>query len=314
MKHAWIPCLLLALGGCGSESEPPPAAEDGTLDEPADIRYWANAGSAVAVYANVHQLFAIADGQSAFPDPACPSVEDDGTTLSVSGGCSESESDGTQWMGSASVERSGNGDLELVVEHFGTRRGEASDTRDGEASLRRIDATHRDFSISLMHVDGARTGIQYEGQVSGDYGARTVFEGSGQVTRNSKLPPSGTVDVSTTAEVLDNDVCSGQPLSGNTTIANEQGETVVVTYDGESDCDSSAAASYSFNGHPRGKITGISCAFHPGSEPTSARPWLAFVAALALTKTARRRRKAPLAGDLANEPAQAPALPNERRK
>jgi hypothetical protein len=254
------------VAACGSDadpfSSPPPSKHDpSSLAAPANIRAWANSASAVAVYANIYQPLAVADGTQSFPDPSCPVTEDDGTTLTLSGGCSDQ--DGAAWLGAASVERSRDGGRTLVFENFGTRPpGKSADTRNGTASLTPTGDDTYAFRLTLVHDADIRTTFDYEGTVLGDYGTRTVWSGSGTVTREGPLPPVGTVSVSTAAEVLD-DVC-GQPASGNTTIQNDPDETVVVTYDGAVDCDDAQAASYSLNGAPQGTITGITCALHAG--------------------------------------------------
>jgi hypothetical protein len=275
------------LAGCGSDSEPFAATkkDDSSLANPDNIRTWANTASAIAIYANAYQPIAVADGAKSFDDPACPATDDDGTTLAIEGGCTDAT--GATWVGKASVKRHANGDRDLTLEDFGTKNGDATDTRDGEASVRRIDDGSQDFSLKLTHESGVRVTIDYEGHVDGDYDARTVWSGAGTVLREGLLPPAGSVDVSTSAEVVDNDVC-GQPASGNTTLADDAGNTVVVTYDGDVDCDKDQAATYTLNGVPKGEITGIACSVRPGSEGSGG---AASLCALALTAAGLTRRR-----------------------
>ncbi|HEX5101120.1 MAG TPA: hypothetical protein VFV94_16530 [Polyangiaceae bacterium] len=275
------------LAGCGSDSEPFAAAknDDSSLAKPDNIRTWANTASALALYANAYQPIAVADGKRTFDDPACPATNDDGTTLSIEGGCTDAM--GASWVGRASVKRHADGARELTLEDFGTQKGDASDTRNGEASVRRIEDGSQDFSLSLVHESGVRVTIDYEGHVEGDYDARTVWSGSGTVTREGLLPPVGTLDVTTSAEVVDNDVC-GQPASGNTTLTDED-DTVVVTYDGDVDCDDDQAATYTLNGTSKGKITGIACTASPGRTGPEGASLLAIILGVAGLRGRRRR-------------------------
>lgn len=295
MKCSRFPVWTLSvsiLAGCGSDSEPFVAAknDDSSLAKPDNVRTWANTASAIALYANAYQPIAVADGKRTFDDPACPATDDDGTTLSIEGGCTDAM--GASWVGKASVKRHADGARELTLEDFGTKKGDASDTRNGEASVRRIDDGSQDFSLSLVHESGVRVTIDYEGHVEGDYDARTVWSGSGTVTREGLLPPLGTLDVTTSAEVVDNDVC-GQPASGNTTLTDEARNTVVITYDGDVDCDDDQAATYTLNGTSQGRITGIACSASPRRTGPAAASLLAVVlsaASLARRNQSPRRR------------------------
>jgi hypothetical protein len=277
---------LCALSGCGSDHDPfaappPAAAGESSLETPENVRTWANSVSALGLYLYLYRPIAVADGEQTFDDPSCPVTEDDGTTLSLSGGCTDTS--GQAWLGTASVTRSANGDRSLKLDDFGTQaKGKQPSTAEGEGHVRRIDDDNHDFSLDLVNEGDVRTTIAYEGHVTGGYDTRTVWSGSGTVTREGSLPPVGTVDVTTTGEVVDEAVCRSEPSSGNTTIHSGD-ETVVVTY-----CNQDQAASYSYNGVPKGEITGITCAVLPGRSPSGAPSWvlLALASALGL----RRRR------------------------
>jgi MYXO-CTERM domain-containing protein len=258
------------------------------LDDPETIRDWANVASAVAVYASVYEPFAVADGEITFPDPNCPAVTDDGTIVEMVGGCTE-ESSGKDWVGSATVERSSNGDSRLTLDGFGT----PTNTRTGEANRQRVDDTNHDFDVDLV-IDStmAVMTFDYSGHVTGDYDTRTVWSGSGTVTRSGVEAPTGRVEASTTDEVVDDAVCSGQPVSGNTTLQDDAGNTVVITYDGSTDCDEDQAASFSLNGEPQGEITGVVCSYSPGVRKDRSFPLFA-VLVVAGAFGVRRRRPSP---------------------
>jgi len=269
MKYSRFPTGVLSvllLAGCGSSASPfeaTQAAGDSSLENPDNVRVWAVSLSAFAIYGHAYEPVAIADGERTFPDPACPATVDDGTTLTAEGGCTDLA--GVQRVGKLTVKRSANGDRAVTFDGYGSLKdGEPSDVRDGEAHVRRIDDTHHAFSVKLVHESGMRHTIDYEGQVEGGYDTRTVWSGSGTVVREGFFPPVGSVEVNTSAEVVDDALCSGQPASGNTTVHNDANETAVVTYDGDVDCDDAHAATYTLNGDPKGPITGITCAASPG--------------------------------------------------
>ncbi len=262
-------------------------ADSVSFDDIDAVRLWATTASALAVYVNVYQPFAVADGQEAFGDPSCPVTTDDGTTLDIEGGCTDVS--GTEWVGSATVERSANGDRSLTLRNFGTRVGASGDVRNGNAQITFVDVGEYDFSLSIVHRADVTTTIDYFGAVSGDYGARSVWTGTGVVTREGGTGPVGTVDATTTKEVADDAVCSGQPASGNTVLENHSGDTVIVTYDGSVDCDDEHAATYSVNGAPQGAITGIVCSMSHG--PPAERP-LVLLSVLGLGVLFGVRRRA----------------------
>jgi len=279
------------LGACGSSSDPfaaSPTPRDSSFENPDNVRIWVTSTSAFALYGHVYEPVAVADGEKTFADPTCPVTDDDGTTLTAVGDCTDA--DGVEHVGKLTVKRTAAGDRAVTFEGYGTRKqGQNADTRDGEAHVRRIDDTNHDFSLSLVHDAGLRETIDYEGRVTGGYDGRTVWSGSGTVEREGLLPPVGSAEVSTSAEVVDNDVCSGQPVSGNTMVKNAAADTAVVTYDGDVDCDDDQAATYTLNGDPQGKITGISCSTSPSRGGGAG----GLVAALALVATGavvRRRR------------------------
>jgi hypothetical protein len=276
--------ILAGLPACGSDDKPFTQTKTSSLEDPENVRVWANAASAYAVYGNVYQLFAVADGNQHFPDPRCPAVEDDGTTLTATGGCEAT--DGASWVGSAEVVRSADGDRALTLSDFGTK----DDVTQGDAHLRVVADAITDFDVNLTRTGGIVTTIEYDGRVEGSYGTPTIWNGSGTVTRDGVVAPNGTVDVTTTDEVVDNDVCAGQPVSGNTTIHNEADETVVVTYDGAVDCDDEEAANFSLDGEPQGKITGIACSLGRGSAGGSGSAWLALGVTLTFAGARARRR------------------------
>jgi hypothetical protein len=243
---------LTALGvlavGCGEDP----------LDEDRDVRTWVNTGSAVAVYMHGYDLIGAADGEVTFDDPACPVVEDDGTTLTVTGdGCTDTM--GREWLGSARVIRGSDGSRTAQLDGFA--KVSDPDFRvpvTGDFVVRSPSATMHEFEADLVAEGGSTVTITYAGTVEGTYDGRTVWNGSGEVERDGFGEPNGTALMSTENEVLDSSVCMGQAVSGTTTIRSE-GRVAVVTYDGATDCDEDQAATWTLDGEDQGKVTGITC-------------------------------------------------------
>lgn len=246
---------MLALG-CGSdkefESKPPFRSEE-------DVKVWATSASAVGVYSHAYEVFGVADGQLTFADPACPVTSDDGTTLTISGGCTDGSD--REWTGEATVTRDGD-DRTLVLDGF--------NGNDGTMNRRQTAPSMHEFDAEL--VIGGVTTITYSGTVEGDYDTPTLFNGSGRIERDGFFPPTGAVEATTADQVVDDATCSGQPMSGSTTL-HAEGDTAVITYDGATDCDPDQNARLSVNGKDRGLISGINCALsNPGTGRSSA-PW-----------------------------------------
>jgi hypothetical protein len=227
-----------------------------SLEDPEHVAVWANAASAVGVYVHAYEPIGFADGEVMFADAACPATSDNGETVTITGGCTDK--DGTQWVGKATIVRSGE-DRTLTFDGYEKQNGgnPASTARGTVAVSLTLSGEHR-FDVDLVLAGGITTTIDYVGTVAGGYDGPTTWNGSGTVKREGLAEPVGTVEATTVNEVLDNSVCSGQAVSGKTTL--RLGDDVaVITYDGARDCDPDEAAGWSFNGEDQGLITGIVC-------------------------------------------------------
>ena len=268
----------LVAGGCGSNE----------LDDPDHVRAWVNTGSAVAVYGNAHGPIAFADGRAPYPDPACPMTSDDGTVAIVSGGCTDET--GTTWEGTATVTRGSGGERVLSLDDFA--QFDDADLRaatSGTITVRPMTGSLSEYVVDIVTEGGLTTSIDYAGTVEGDYDGPTVWNGDGEVSRDGFGEPTGVVRMTTTDEVLDDAVCSGQPVSGETRIDGD-GHFAVVTYDGATDCDDDHAARWSVDGEDRGRITGITCTASPPSANAPLAPALLLLAGL--VRLRRRRTNA----------------------
>jgi hypothetical protein len=254
MKQLQIAVFLGALAAlsCSAKEDFKPGPPFENVE---DVKTWATSSSAVSVYSQAYKPIAVADGQEMYEDAACPALSDDDTTLTITGDCVDDV--GHDWKGSATVARDGD-DRTLTLSDFEGSKG--------TVTLHLTSAGLHEFEAHL--VLGGVTTIDYTGSVSGDYGAQTIWNGSGTVQRQGVISPNGSVEASTLDEVVDDSVCSGQPVSGSTTLKSGS-DTAVITYDGESDCDSKQNAKLSVNDEDRGLIDGISCAVRACGAPSS---------------------------------------------
>lgn len=278
----------------GDAAVPDAAGFSSALDDAENIQLWANRVSALGVYLNFHEELAFSAGEHEYPDSSCPVVSEAGDVITIEGDCTEEG--GKQWVGSVTIERSGDGDRELTYSDFGAFSDpDQQSTRSGTVVVRRINDSLHEFDVDLGHASDVTTTIEYSGSVEGGYTGRTVWNGSGTVSRAGSVSPTGTVSVNTVAQVIDSEECSGQPASGQTTISNDE-HVVVVTYDGASDCDDDEAARFSVDGEDRGELTGIMCRVSPtlgrGDWSSAALGAFGLLAAAGLRLGRRRRTTA----------------------
>jgi hypothetical protein len=250
------------------------ACASGPLDGDDDVRTWANNGSAVGVYVHAYEPLAFADGELTFLDPSCPVTSDDGTTVTITGGCFDER--GKEWVGSATVVRAVDGGKTVTFDGYGSFDDPAfRETKTGAVVVRQVDSSVHEFDVQLVIEGGVTTTIDYAGRVEGGYEGPTVWSGSGTIERDGLVSPTGLVSVATEEETLDDAACRGQAASGTTTIEAD-GRTAVITYDGATDCDDDEAARLTLDGEDRGLLTGIVCSVSAPGAPVRA-PVLLFL-------------------------------------
>ncbi len=267
-----ISVAALVAVGCGGGGDP--------LESSDDVAGWANSASALGVYTLAHEPLGFANGAFTFADPDCPATSDDDTTVIITGGCEDSQ--GRAWDGEVAVARRAGG-WSLTFDGFGDDRfgGMARVTGSFEVD-QQSDDLHA-FDADLQRDGGIETRILYSGTVAGGYDGPTVWNGSGSVSRDGVTINSGAVDAETVDQVRDDEVCPGEGVSG-TTIMTSDSHTVVISYDGDTDCDDDDAARWSLDGEDQGLVTGVTCS--TGGPAATGSAFLVLIAAAAL----RRRR------------------------
>ncbi len=279
MTRYLLPAIMapLTLGACANSD----------LEDAEQVKTWVTTGSAVSVWSNTHDVIAFADGEGPFADPACPATSDDGTTVTIAGGCTDT--DGEPWVGTATVVRgAGEDQLDATLDDFGNVRW-ADQTTSGTVAVRAAAGGGHEFTTDIVIEGGMTTRISYDGTVEGDWDTpETVWSGEGTVEREGVLAPTGRVHVVTIDEVVNDGVCSGQPVSGRTTVS-AAGHFATATYDGQTDCDDEKTVAWTFDGEPQGRISGINCTVGRGGGTAPA----LSLGALVLVLVARRRRTRP---------------------
>ena len=251
LRNLSLLCLV-SLVGC-TDGDP--------LSESEDVAGWANTSSALGVFAIGYEPLGFADGAHQFNDPACPITSDDGTTVTIRGGCTDSK--GTRWTGTATLVRDGSA-RHITFDGYGNDALVGMERTSGRFDVTEIDSSTHRFDVDVQRSSGIETAIRYSGAVKGAYQGRTVWNGSGRISRDGVTINSGSIDAVTVDEVRDDAVCAGQGASGTTKLTSDAHD-VVIAYDGATDCDPDAAAHWTRDGEDMGVIKGISCSTGSGS-------------------------------------------------
>jgi len=267
-----FPAVLLLALGCGGGGDP--------LEDVDHIAGWANSSSAFGVYSLAHEPLGVANQAFSFEDPSCPATSDDGTTAIITGGCEDSE--GRTWAGEVTVLRRAGG-WSLTFDGFGDDRFDGMARVTGTFEFDEEGEDFYSFEADFDRDGGIESHTLYSGTVEGGYQGATVWNGSGQVSRDGIVINSGSVDAETVDQIRDNEVCPGEGVSGSTTMTSPE-HVVVITYDGDTDCDEDDAARWALDGEDQGLVTGVTCS--AGGPAGAGAGLLLFLLAASL----RRRR------------------------
>ncbi|TNE87918.1 MAG: hypothetical protein EP330_16635 [Deltaproteobacteria bacterium] len=246
MKPKWFGVLAFGLVmGCATAIDGLSAPEDVDLRDPAQVVSWANTVSPLSIaYYAIEPL-----SESQFLTSDCPLTTEVDGELHVDGWCTTA--DGTGWHGTAVIEgydpETGDGAYHFV--DFG------SEVRlTGTARFETVDGVQNYWVDMLREDRGERVGIVYQGARWEEDGVQ-VRDGAGSVA----VEGEGTVHAQTIGQRRDEARCQYESLAGQTRMLAD-GREVVVTYDGEVDCDPEHTAHWRLDGVEMGEIGGVSCA------------------------------------------------------
>src|SRR5262249_22069468 len=243
-----------------------------------NIAGWANASSAIGAFEWVREPVAFADGKFDYGDPACPVTAVAGATTTITGGCTDR--DGHRWSGTATVEHDRL--RTVTLDAFGNDAFGGLLLSTGTVTITEQAADRHAFEVNMVGRGGITTTTTYSGTVVGTYDTATTWNGSGTITRTGDFYAGGTIDAVTADQVRDNAACAGEGFSGTTTMISDE-HVVVITYDGDTACDSDHSARWSRDGKDQGIVSGVTC--NAGGSGTG---WIA--AALVALVLRRRRR------------------------
>lgn len=274
MRIIWL-SILATLAACKADP----------LEKDKNVAGWANASSALGVFSAVYEPIGFADGDVTFADAGCPTTSDDGTTAVITGDCTDTA--GVTWTGSASLVRGAAGALTVTFTDYGNDSVLGPVRRTGTVAVHELAADRHSFDVDVTSDGGLTEVVEYSGTVVGNAtSGPTTWNGTGTISRDGDFFDGGTITATTVDQLRDNSICAGEGISGRTTMTSDD-HTVVIEYDGATDCDDNDAAHWSRDGEPQGTIEGITCS--AGGRGAGG-PAAVGLIALA-TGLARRRRR-----------------------
>lgn len=233
----------------------------------------------------------------------CPRVTVSGATTTIEGGCVDAA--GVEWFGTVTMPSGFDPDAPtagaIVIDAFGDDRVPSAcpmtterERRSGRVDLLRNADGSFDFEIDLTWeqaevdesdctVAATRGAIEYAGRVAFD-GTQQTWSGSGLLGEETL----GRLELQTEEEIYDPSVCEPEALSGTTTISAGEQEAVIA-YDGASDCEDPATATWTLDGVDQGERVGVGCSVARGGR-SGAPACLVALAALAVWRARRSGR------------------------
>jgi MYXO-CTERM domain-containing protein len=271
-------------------------------DDAVTAKKWAT-GSAPQIYMLAYTPTLVAEAELQIGEETCPAKTVVDTTTTYTGGCTTM--DGKAWTGTATQTTGPTGAV-VYTDFGGTGTDTCMDTEypstfkyngtitpsASEPGTLRIkvvaDITGPDENNGCQPHTGT-IAIDYtlalrQGTDDPDMDGKpddTYWSGSGTFGNSF----DGAVDVMTTEEKLEDELCQDEALAGETKVSSG-GHTITYTYDGATDCDMESTVHWAYDGTDRGEIEGVSCA--AGGSPGSA---LGLVFVLGVVVRRRRRRR-----------------------
>lgn len=257
--------LILALGACtpddakGTLNRYP----DATIATEQDALDWATIASAPnAFYQSYLPYFLI----GRYGGAGCPAVTETEAGRTYTGDCTDA--DGRTWLGVAT-----ESETEITYDSFGyaipSEACGGEETALFHGGITGVEqAGALDFTLDLLvdvedfdddcHPESGSIAILYGGTRAGGDSGPEVWNGAGELGSSEW----GRVEAETVEEVIADEVCPDEALSGTTTITAGR-TTLVITYDGETDCDPASTVQWSLDGEAQGELRGVSCASGP---------------------------------------------------
>ncbi len=285
-----------------------------TLVGEVNARAWARTSSAPEVFVTAILPIQQAD-KNQTDGEVCPVIAENGNTRTYTGGCTSSTAEA--WFGSATVTGPKvNGiPLSVTYDHFGHTGTTTCNTVVFATETRYTGTLLRGSALPLLPVDvdlklgvkrpttacvleTAAVGFDYHMTIeTGPDGNNDMtpdtrtWNGSGRAGKQSG-ENAGLMSATTASEVT-GQACGSEALSGTTTLS-AGGHTVVITYDGASDCSNMSTVQWSFDGVAQAAMTGVLCAIAaPGRRAGGAAgsTTLVLLGAFVLFRSVRRRQR-----------------------
>jgi uncharacterized protein (TIGR03382 family) len=291
--------VALSLAGCGDggAAEVLDGYQAAKLENSDDVKQWSGSASAPKIFFFALTPILMVDlAQQIGGDTSCPEVITEGSKKTYKGGCTDKA--GKQWFGTAvseSLDRE-QANLGLIrYEGFGFEGTEtcggqtvpSSLKADGEIQGESDGKLTLDINLRL-DINGVQDDCtQQSGTLAFDYVATMEKAASGQKWNGKGWIGSsahGKLEASTVDQVIDQQVCQYEATSGTSSLKSGK-DTVVVTYDGASDCDKESTAQWSLNGQGQGELAGLGCSTGGGGMSIAGGALMALLALLP-----RRRR------------------------
>jgi len=241
-------------------------------------------------------------------DPACPVVDVNGGTTTVTGGCTDKS--GNSFAGTiiATTTTSGTtSSAKLRYEQFEISATTTCKAQPKTTSSRWNGTFEQNAATAsptvgyaIYDLDLRLDAVSFDPDTCADRSPVEAWRYHGTVTENTSVDAFdgsgrvgtselGVASASTTGEILDTGACSSEAVSGSTTLEAD-GHTAVIVYDGATDCSPDSTVTWTYDGADRGTLTGIACEVAPSGGSAAALAWITALSASAIVLRRRVQR------------------------
>lgn len=250
MRCSMLPALtagvvLMTIGvGCSASGRSLRSAPPAALSEPTPVGEW----ESVARPDGLHVIASFIALVGAAEPSECPVVERSEQVTVLRGGCTDAS--GERHHGWARVITTDDG-ARVRLRGFGDSEGRAT------GRVRVWAEPRARFDIDLVVEPGLHHGENLPApawtaiDAKGSRDEHGAWNGEGRLASEGR----GMVRMKARGIVLD-DRCSHEPLRGTLELSTKE-HTVLVTYDGDVDCDAEGTARWSLDGVDQGELEGI---------------------------------------------------------